>query len=300
MRGQVTTLLTTVLVVRMSRATLTISCFSFPFLDLPSYGFSSSQGLHQTSGANFLSNVGSDTTASLDACFWGVVSFVLLEILPGLLTGSGTLARIQERISPSTQDGAATSTAIDPNSDAYIFSPAINPYLDPDLTYQYEDYTNQDIQGGNRRLDVNVYNYIDTTGSSNPSSNTEPVYESSEYPAPIFGSGEGEQTHRSVSRLQVSPTGGGQRIEVQPVLEYKDDWSGHLRGPQLGQLASHLTEPDFQLGKNTNHLTEPEFNLRQLNNHLSEPFKSVPIEQDYDDIDYTSGGLVTFHSSLSG
>ena len=31
----------------------------------------------------------------------------------------------------------------------------------------------------------------------------------------------------------------------------------------------------------------------------SDQLAKLPIEQDYDDIDYTSGGLVTFHTSLS-
>ena len=35
------------------------------------------------------------------------------------------------------------------------------------------------------------------------------------------------------------------------------------------------------------------------NSDSSDQLAKLPIEQDYDDIDYTSGGLVTFHTSLS-
>jgi hypothetical protein len=55
-----------------SSASITVSCFSFPILDLPTFGFSSSAGLYITSSVNFLTNVGADTSAVFDICVMGL------------------------------------------------------------------------------------------------------------------------------------------------------------------------------------------------------------------------------------
>ena len=92
-------------------SSITLSCFSFPIIDLPSLGFSSSSGIYVQSGVNFLTNVGANTTATVDGCLWGlarydadnychlnmksIISVLLLEILPSIL--SGQAAQLFER-----------------------------------------------------------------------------------------------------------------------------------------------------------------------------------------------------------
>ena len=53
-------------------SSITLSCFSFPIIDLPSLGFSSSSGITVESGVNFLTNVGADSTTTVDGCLWGL------------------------------------------------------------------------------------------------------------------------------------------------------------------------------------------------------------------------------------
>ena len=63
-------------------SSITLSCFSFPIIDLPSLGFSSSSGIYVQSGVNFLTNVGANTTATVDGCLWGLARYVCVQALP--------------------------------------------------------------------------------------------------------------------------------------------------------------------------------------------------------------------------
>jgi len=229
-----------------SFSSITLSCFSFPILDLPSLGFSSSSGLYLQSGVNFLTNVGANTTATVDGCLWGLASLLLLEILPTLL--SGEAAQLFDRISGVSSFSPSSHSPDTPSSTAPAGGSSQTGYAD------YDNYGA--IDTGNRRLDVNDYEYILDTSPTNL------------YHNPFHGH---PQADLEVAGLQVTPYGGGNGLEVTPILADTDtvQWSQ----PILSNNDFGWSEPKKMLG--------PSF------------------QQDYDDIDYTSGGLVTFHSSLS-
>jgi len=229
-----------------SSSSITMSCFSFPILDLPSFGFSSSSGLYVQSGVNFLTNVGANTTATVDGCLWGLASLLLLEILPTIL--SGEAAQLLDRISSS-------SFPLTSHSPEKLSSTA--PTGGSSQT-GYADYDSYGAIGtGNRRLDVNEYEYIDTSPTNL-------------YHNPFHGHPQADQ---EVAGLQVTPYGRGNGIEVTPILRDADPDVPQWSQPILSKNDFGWSEPKKMLG--------PSF------------------QQDYDDIDYTSGGLVTFHSSLS-
>merc|ERR1711997_754839 len=84
---------------------------------------------------------GRQVTSSFDACFWGLLSFVVFSVVPAGLKSE--VARVQERIH------------------AALPSPLAGP-----PTPDFPDYPQQ-LDDGNRRLDLNVYNYVDPSGPSN-------------------------------------------------------------------------------------------------------------------------------------
>eukprot|EP00090_Calanus_glacialis_P000709 TRINITY_DN10477_c0_g1_i2.p1 TRINITY_DN10477_c0_g1~~TRINITY_DN10477_c0_g1_i2.p1 ORF type:complete len:266 (-),score=23.08 TRINITY_DN10477_c0_g1_i2:117-914(-) len=247
-------------------SSITLSCFSFPIIDLPSLGFSSSSGIYVQSGVNFLTNVGANTTATVDGCLWGLASVLLLEILPSIL--SGQAAQLFERISSSSDD---TSDSVEP----------IDPYQQPSLpslpaySQTYPDYSNYNDVEGNRRLDVNEYEYIDTAPTSNDISLNYNMF----YGQP--------QSDLEVAGLKVAPYGRGNGLEVTPILREAEPKTYRWSEPILNNNDYGWSEPEESW-------SEPKDVWVSPKNVLSDTF-----QQDYDDIDYTSGGLVTFHSSLS-
>merc|ERR1711971_288288 len=235
-------LLVSVLVTKRASSSTTLSCFSVGLLDLPTFGFNQEEEKSEAEGE------GRQVTSSFDACFWGLLSFVVFSVVPaGLKSG---VARVQERIH------AALPLAGSPSPD-------------------FADYPQQ-IDDGNRRLDLNVYNYVDTSGPS-PNSVYEFIHQSSygvgqastyspsAYQEPSFGLQHAGQPSEGGAGWPPTSQQEGSPIFSPPISSslLQDDWEGKLMvGNSGGGLASS-------------------------------------IEQDYDDIDYTSGGLVTFHTSLS-
>jgi hypothetical protein len=237
-------------------SSITLSCFSFPILDLPSLGFSSSSGVTVESGLNFLTNVGADTTATVDGCLWGLASVLLLEILPSIL--SGQAAQLLERI----------SSPVDETSDTV-----------PAYSQQYPDYGNYNAVEGNRRLDVNEYEYIDTSPTSKDiSMNYATFFKQPEQELEVAG-------------LEVAPYGRGAGLQVTPIL----------REQQSYEWSEPILNNDYGWSDPNQNWPKPKAEKLHQSNVWSSPKNILGdnFEQDYDDIDYTSGGLVTFHSSLS-
>jgi len=277
-------LLVSVLVTKRASSSTTLSCFSVGLLDLPTFGFNQEEGKAEEKSE--AEGEGRQVTSSFDACFWGLLSFVVFSVVPAGLKSE--VARVQERIH------------------AALPSPLAGPPA-PD----FPDYP-QLIDDGNRRLDLNVYNYVDTSGPSNdladsPFSPGEPPFSLGESPPPFspqsnpaFPSnsvyefihqssyGVGQAPSYSPSAYQQPSFGIQQPVLVQP----SKGEAGESSWPERGggspiyspPISSSLLQDDWE-GK------------LMVGNSGGE--LASPIEQDYDDIDYTSGGLVTFHTSLS-
>lgn len=252
-------LLVLVLVFSTNRASssTTLSCFSVGLLDLPTFGFNQEKQEEGEDKSEEKEGEGRQVSSSFDACFWGLLSFVVFSVVPAGLKSE--VARVQERIH------AALPLAGSPPPD-------------------FADYPQQ-IDDGNRRLDLNVYNYVDTSGPSNdlfepppppgppPNSVYEFIHQSSYGvgQAPAYSPSAYQQPSLGVQH-PAQPSGGeagwpqGSPIYSPPISSslLQDDWEGKL---MVGDSGGGGLAP--------------------------------PIEQDYDDIDYTSGGLVTFHTSLS-
>jgi len=89
----------------IANATLTLACFSLPFASLPSISLNGNNPILNTSTFSLGSNVGGASTSVFDICGWGVISYVLLQILPGLLltqVKSSAKARISNGAKPLT------------------------------------------------------------------------------------------------------------------------------------------------------------------------------------------------------
>jgi len=254
-------LLVLVLSTKRVSSSTTLSCFSVGLLDLPTFGFNQEKQEEAEDKSEEKEGEGRQVSSSFDACFWGLLSFVVFSVVPAGLKSE--VARVQERIH------AALPLAGSPSPD-------------------FADYPQQ-IDDGNRRLDLNVYNYVDTSGPSNdlfeppppsgppPNSVYEfihqssygvgqaPTYSPSAYQEPSFGLQHAGQPSEGGAGWPPTSQQEGSPIFSPPISSslLQDDWEGKLMvGNSGGGLASS-------------------------------------IEQDYDDIDYTSGGLVTFHTSLS-
>jgi len=130
-----------------SLSSTTLSCFSFGLLDLPTFGFSGEEVVTEKSKEMEPGEVRSSpssprsspssprsSTNSFDACFWGLISFVVFSVVPAGLKSE--VARVRERLT------SLPSLAASP------------------------DIGNIDMSDmdGNRRLDLNIYNYVDTSG----------------------------------------------------------------------------------------------------------------------------------------
>jgi len=261
-----------VLSTKRASSSTTLSCFSVGLLDLPTFGFNQEEKQdEEEEKSEVKEGEGRQVSSSFDACFWGLLSFVVFSVVPAGLKSE--VARVQERIHAALPLSGSTP---------------------PD----FADYPQQ-IDDGNRRLDLNVYNYVDTSGPSNdlfepppppgppPNSVYEFIHQSSYGvgQAPAYSPSAYQQTSFDIqpsahpSEAEVGwPQQQGSPIYSNPSLEQgspiysppisssllQDDWEGKLTvGNSGGGLAAST------------------------------------IEQDYDDIDYTSGGLVTFHTSLS-
>jgi len=260
-------------------SSITLSCFSFPIVDLPSLGFSSTAGIYVESGVNFLTNVGGNSTATVDGCLWGLASVLLLEILPSIL--SGQAAQLFERISSSSDESSEKVSAIDPYQQPSISS--IPSYIHPTPS-SYPDYSNYNDIEGNRRLDVNEYEYVDTSPTSNDISMNY---------ATFYGQ---NQADLEVAGLKVAPYGRGSGFEVTPILKEAQPKTYQWSEPILNNNDYGWSDPNQhqRWPEQTRQIPHQKDVWSSPKNILSETFR-----QDYDDIDYTSGGLVTFHSSLS-
>jgi len=279
-------LLVSVLLTKRVSSSTTLSCFSVGLLDLPTFGFNQQE--EKAEEKSEAEGEGRQVTSSFDACFWGLLSFVVFSVVPAGLKSE--VARVQERIH------------------AALPSPLAGP-----PTPDFPDYPQQ-LDDGNRRLDLNVYNYVDTSGPSNDladssfspgespfssdsqfspgespppfSPQTNPGFPSNSVYEFIHQSsyGVGQAPSYSQSAYQ-QPSLGVQQQPVHP-SEGEAGWPERGVGSPIYSppISSSLLQDDWE-GK------------LMVGNSGGE--LAPPIEQDYDDIDYTSGGLVTFHTSLS-
>jgi len=233
------------------------------------------------SGFNFLTNVGADTTINVDGCLWGLAGVLLLEILPSIL--SGQAATLLERISSSPEIAKDSVKEVE----------QYEPY--------YTDYSQVE---GNRRLDVNEYEYIDTSPTSNHISMN------------VLSFPQHGEPSMEVTGLEVAPYGRGSGLQVTPIIREAEEWSepildnndnNHHWSSQQKIDDNHHWSSQQKTDDNHHWSSQQKIDddhnwSSQQNNHVWASPQNLLGEdfvQDYDDIDYTSGGLVTFHSSLS-
>jgi len=280
-------------------STTKLSCFSVGLLDLPTFGFNQEEKEAEEKSEE--EGDGRQVTSSFDACFWGLLSFVVFSVVPAGLKSE--VARVQERINAALPSPLASSPL------------------------EFPDYP-QELDDGNRRLDLNVYNYVDTSGPSNDISNSPPPSlftpppppgypppRSSGYPQPS-SSGIPPSSNSVYEFVHQSSYGMGQApaysrpayqqasYGVQQAIQTSEAQAGwpHVSHQQVGnsQQAYSAASPVYSPPISSSLLQDDwEGKLMVGNSDSSDQLAKLPIEQDYDDIDYTSGGLVTFHTSLS-
>jgi len=259
---------------RVSSST-TLSCFSVSLLDLPSFGFSQEEEKVEKDQAE---GAGRQVTSSFDACFWGLLSFVVFSVVPAGLKSE--VSRVQERINAALPSPHAGSTGF------------------PDYPQQIED--------GNRRLDLNVYNYVDTSGPSNDLSISPPPPLFTPPPPPGF------PANSVYEFIHQSSYGVGQASSYNPsTYQQPPDWAqqpSHLSGGQAawGQSGLGMSKQGYDTVPApiysppiSSSLLQDDWEGKLMVDNSGSSGLASPVEQDYDDIDYTSGGLVTFHTSLS-
>jgi len=112
----------------IANATLSLACFSIPFASLPSISLNGNNPILNTSTFSLGSNVGGASTSVFDICGWGVISYVLLHILPSLLLtqvkSKSAKARISHEAKPNLLTDAKQSelTANLQNNEQYFVS----------------------------------------------------------------------------------------------------------------------------------------------------------------------------------
>merc|ERR1711990_1142275 len=82
---------------KSTTSSTTLSCFSVGLLDLPTFGFNQEkQEEAEKKSEAQAEGEGRQITSSFDACFWGLLSFVVFSVVPAGLKSE--VARVQERI----------------------------------------------------------------------------------------------------------------------------------------------------------------------------------------------------------
>merc|ERR1712244_154993 len=82
----------------LASATITLACFSIPFTTLPSITLNGLNPILNTSAFSFATNVGDASTSVFDVCGWGVLTYVILAIIPSMIATHRlrTTARISQ------------------------------------------------------------------------------------------------------------------------------------------------------------------------------------------------------------
>ena len=139
---------------------------------------------------------------------------------------------------------------------------------------------------------MNEYEYIDTAPTSNDISLNYNMF----YGQP--------QSDLEVAGLKVAPYGRGNGLEVTPILREAEPKTYQWSEPILNNNDYGWSEPRESWSEPKDVWVSPKvinifIKMRKPITFVIKNVLSDTFQQDYSDIDYTSGGLVTFHSSLS-
>merc|ERR1711974_355856 len=102
-----------------TNATITLACFSFPFVTLPSFSLTGTSVT--TSSFSFLENVGSSGSNLIDICGVGLLAYLTILILPEILPES-KFKQISSRFSDSSLQPAepAVPSVLGESEDVFV------------------------------------------------------------------------------------------------------------------------------------------------------------------------------------
>merc|ERR1712045_1023846 len=116
-----------------TNATITLACFSFPFVTLPSFSLT---GTSVTSSSfSFLENVGSSGSNLIDICGVGLLAYLTILILPEILPES-KFKQISSRLSEtSLLAEPAVPASLDQPEDVFVSGLEVRPDTNSDFLF---------------------------------------------------------------------------------------------------------------------------------------------------------------------
>merc|ERR1711974_256334 len=116
-----------------TNATITLACFSFPFVTLPSFSLTGTSVT--TSSFSFLENVGSSGSNLIDICGVGLLAYLTILILPEILPES-KFKQISSRLSETSLVAEpAVPAHLDESEDVFVSGLEVRPDTNSDFLF---------------------------------------------------------------------------------------------------------------------------------------------------------------------